>query len=274
MSQELQVRFDLGNIEKVLVSGDLKGLTEQQRVNYYNQVCQSLGLNPLTRPLDYLVLNGKLQLYANKNCAEQLRKVYGVSIVEMTQQVQEGIVTTIVKGRDSEGREDMASASVVLTGLKGEGLANAFMKAETKAKRRLTLSICGLGMLDETEVESIPGARRVESPDMAPPATSQLEAPAEAPAKAKASPFGVMIGDVAKKAGIGLETFINRLFADLVQFHPELESVAESGWKDKGAALSALYQSASAEDKEGIEMAIGLVPGLLRDEANAQEVPA
>ena len=33
------------------------------------------------------------------------------------------------------------------------------MKAETKAKRRVTLSICGLGMLDETEVETIPGAR-------------------------------------------------------------------------------------------------------------------
>jgi hypothetical protein len=30
------------------------------------------------------------------------------------------------------------------------------MKAETKAKRRVTLSICGLGMLDESEVESLP----------------------------------------------------------------------------------------------------------------------
>ena len=30
------------------------------------------------------------------------------------------------------------------------------MKAETKAKRRVTLSICGLGMLDETEVETVP----------------------------------------------------------------------------------------------------------------------
>ena len=34
------------------------------------------------------------------------------------------------------------------------------MKAETKAKRRATLSICGLGMLDETEIETIPDARR------------------------------------------------------------------------------------------------------------------
>ena len=35
-------------------------------------------------------------------------------------------------------------------------LGNALSKAVTKAKRRATLSICGLGMLDETEIASIP----------------------------------------------------------------------------------------------------------------------
>jgi hypothetical protein len=48
---------------------------------------------------------------------------------------------------------------VTVGGLKGESKANAMMKAETKAKRRVTLSICGLGMLDETEVETIPSAQ-------------------------------------------------------------------------------------------------------------------
>jgi len=38
-------------------------------------------------------------------------------------------------------------------------LANAQMKAVTKGKRRLTLSLCGLGWLDETEVETIPTAK-------------------------------------------------------------------------------------------------------------------
>jgi hypothetical protein len=38
---------------------------------------------------------------------------------------------------------------------------NALMKAVTKAKRRLTLSLVGLGWLDETEVETIPGAKPV-----------------------------------------------------------------------------------------------------------------
>jgi hypothetical protein len=45
--------------------------------------------------------------------------------------------------------------------LKGEDLVNARLKAVTKAKRRVTLSICGLGFLDETEVDSIRQARRI-----------------------------------------------------------------------------------------------------------------
>jgi hypothetical protein len=40
-------------------------------------------------------------------------------------------------------------------------LANLQMKAVTKGKRRLTLSLCGLGWLDETEVETIPNAQPV-----------------------------------------------------------------------------------------------------------------
>jgi hypothetical protein len=36
------------------------------------------------------------------------------------------------------------------------------MKAETKAKRRVTLSISGLGFLDESEIETIKDAVKVE----------------------------------------------------------------------------------------------------------------
>ena len=49
---------------------------------------------------------------------------------------------------------------MAIAGLKGDALANGLMKAETKAKRRCTLSLCGLGMLDESEIETIPGAVR------------------------------------------------------------------------------------------------------------------
>ena len=36
------------------------------------------------------------------------------------------------------------------------------MKAKTKAKRRVTLSICGLGILDESEADTMPGAVTVD----------------------------------------------------------------------------------------------------------------
>jgi hypothetical protein len=51
-------------LEQVVVSGDLSGLTAPQRLAYYQAVCRSLGLNPLTKPFEYLTLNGKLRLYA------------------------------------------------------------------------------------------------------------------------------------------------------------------------------------------------------------------
>jgi len=55
---------------------------------------------------------------------------------------------------------------VPLGTLKGDALASALMKAETKAKRRVTLSIAGLGWLDETELATIPGVR-TDAPDAA-----------------------------------------------------------------------------------------------------------
>lgn len=59
-----------------------------------------------------------------------------------------------------QGRCDESIGAVSIAGLQGEALANAVMKAETKSKRRVTLSICGLAFLDETEVDSIPNAQR------------------------------------------------------------------------------------------------------------------
>jgi hypothetical protein len=51
---------------------------------------------------------------------------------------------------------------VPIAGLKGEAAANARMKAITKAKRRAVLSACGLGMLDESEIEGVQGTVRAE----------------------------------------------------------------------------------------------------------------
>lgn len=165
-------------IEQVLIKGDLSSLSETQRLSHYKNVCESLGLNPLTTPFDYLKLNGKTVLYAKRDAAEQLRKIHGVSIVELKTERFDEVYVVTAKAQDKTGRTDASTGAVPIGRLVGEALANALMKAETKAKRRVTLSLCGLGMLDETEVDSIPSAR---------PEGYTVTAPASEPAIVEAS---------------------------------------------------------------------------------------
>jgi hypothetical protein len=146
-------------LEQVLIGGDLSGLTEAQRLAYYRAVCQSLGLNPLSKPFEYLWLNGKLRLYALRGCADQMRRLHGISITITSRERLGDLYLVTARARDQTGREDENLGAVALGTLKGDALANAFMKAETKAKRRVTLSLAGLGWLDETEIATIPGAR-------------------------------------------------------------------------------------------------------------------
>jgi len=146
-------------IERVLMQGDLAALSPKDRITYYNAVCKSVGLNPLTRPFEYLKLSGKLVLYARRDATDQLRKLHGVSITKLDQEIVEGVYVVTAYAQDKTGRMDSEIGAVPIDTLKGEVRANATMKAVTKAKRRVTLSICGLGLLDETEVESIPDAR-------------------------------------------------------------------------------------------------------------------
>lgn len=167
---------DAAIMESVLLAGDLSRLNSGQRVVYYQRVCASLGLNPLTKPFDYIQLNGKLLLYAKKDAADQLRRIHNVSIddVEITETETQFIVK--VKGHDGDGRADVEVGVVNKTDMRGD-TANAQMKAVTKGKRRLTLSLCGLGWLDETEVETIPGARPVAVEWEAIPVAAREEAP-------------------------------------------------------------------------------------------------
>jgi hypothetical protein len=148
-------------LEAYIAAGDIGKLGPDQRIALYRAVCDSMGLNPLTQPFQYLTLSGKTVLYATKSCTEQLRSIHGVSVVRMEREIIGDILTVTVAVTERTGREDISTGSVSLAGLKGENLSNAHMKAETKAKRRATLSICGLAILDETEVDSIAGAQAV-----------------------------------------------------------------------------------------------------------------
>jgi hypothetical protein len=148
-------------IEAVIVKGDLSQLTPGERVAYYKATCESLGLNPLTKPFEYITLNGRLTLYARKDATDQLRKLHGISIAKLEREQVNGAYVVTATATDRDGRTDTSIGAVAIEGLKGDAACNAMMKAESKAKRRVTLSLVGLGWTDETEIETIPGARTV-----------------------------------------------------------------------------------------------------------------
>jgi hypothetical protein len=168
-----------GALAHILGSGDLGKLTNEQRVGHYLDVCQSLGLNPRTRPFDWIEFYDpqtkakKLQLYPNRSCAEQLRRQHQISVRVMRREpvgsgTDDAMFVVEVEGTTPNGRKGTAIKYVPLTGqsqgggtyrLKGNQLANAYMKAETGALRRLTFSM--VGMASPPDVEDLARVRVV-----------------------------------------------------------------------------------------------------------------
>jgi len=161
VNQDGKVSWEV--LEKVLVGGDLSKLNSRERVSFLKNLCESLGLNYLSQPFKFMTLNGRLVLYATKDATEQLRKLRGISIERVTTKTELDLYIVEVKATEAKtGRVDFATGIVPIKGLTGNDLANSMLKCETKAKRRATLSICGLGFLDETEVSTIKSAQPID----------------------------------------------------------------------------------------------------------------
>lgn len=158
MTNEPQVKKPDTNADglyELLAQGDMAKLSTEHRVHYLRSVCESLGLNPLTQPIKFMALSGKVVPYATAECAAQLRKIHNISVAIVDRAKREDLLVVTARATLPDGRFDESIAALDLTGLAGERLANQLMKCETKAKRRVTLSIVGLSMLDETEVETV-----------------------------------------------------------------------------------------------------------------------
>lgn len=143
------------NLNKVLLQGDLSSLSATEKTQYYKTICETVGLNPLTKPFEFMKFQGKEVLYAGKNCAEQLRMIHSVSVQIKSREMVGDLLVVTANASTPDRRVDESIGALNIKGLIGVDLANAMMKAETKAKRRVTLSICGLNMLDESQMEGL-----------------------------------------------------------------------------------------------------------------------
>jgi hypothetical protein len=184
-------------VEQALLIGDISQMSDEVRIAYYIATCRSVGLNPLTKPFQALKGDdGKISLYPDKGCAEQLRKLHRVSCKVIGREFLDDLYIVTVRATTPDGREEEAQGVVPIakavgsweqtregkryfkTSVDAQGRemtaplsvaerAAALMRAETKAKRRATLAICGLGMADweqEPGQTSHPMALHLQAP--------------------------------------------------------------------------------------------------------------
>ena len=168
---------------------DPRAMTADERAGYVATLCKALHLNPLTRPAQFINLSGREVLYLTRTATDQLAAMHnlnrktidGPRVVDVCG-TKVGLCTVEVSL--PSGRSETATAT-----LPAADFVNLYMKLETKAKRRGTLSILGLGVLGEDEIETIPDAKRSTLNDAPTP-------PAQEPTQRRANPM----------EGIGIET--------------------------------------------------------------------
>lgn len=177
-----EVPVDEQIISSIVINGDISKLSPQQKVGYYKQFCERLGLDPLSQPFKLLRLNGKEILYCDRTGAQQLNKIHKVSHEISARETVSGCYVVTAQASTPDGRHTESIGAVTIENMKGDNLCNAMMKAETKAKRRATLDLLGLGILDETETDTIPHAQQLTVPEEA----NEVKT---LPPQAKGSPF-------------------------------------------------------------------------------------
>ena len=149
-------------LQEVFMSGNLDPLTPALRVEYYRLMCERMKLDPISTPLQYIRLSGKLVLYAKKEAAMQVGKVHNISLTVISTEVSTvGNVSTfdvLARATAPDGTVQDDIGSVVIT---PNNIDNDKKKAVTQAKRRAVLAITGYGMLDESEAIGLAGSQQV-----------------------------------------------------------------------------------------------------------------
>ena len=179
------IGVDVRTFDSFVTRGDWSGLGPRDRALAYAKICEQHGLNPFSQPFAFLRLNGKEVLYATRGATDQLAAIHKLNreIVDGPKVVDIAgtkVGYAVARVTHPNGRIETSTATLPLV-----DPVNLYMKLETKAKRRATLSILGLGLLDEQELETIPASAKGEATQVDPAQLRMVDAtpPTETPAE-------------------------------------------------------------------------------------------
>lgn len=248
-------------MEPLVVTGELLFLTGEERIKFYIQVCESMGLNPLTRPLQFfeqIDRNNKRQLilYALRGACVQLAKNHNLTLALSKADFSHDAVMFTATVRNPQGREDSAIGAVSLKGLEGKEYADAIMAAQTKAKRRGILDFVGSGLLDESEVEGMKGSvvevTEADLKDYVPIAAAPAPVTSEAPSTEVLEPYHNIKPEVIKAGEDLTKRLVESIqpFRDIVN-NEKYELAADAIGPDmsKNATVPSPVEVAAAQEQ-------------------------
>ncbi len=153
MSERIDIKKLLGQFG---ANGSIKHLDDSSKRVLLAKICNAVGLNQYTMPFRiYRDVNGDEFVYATKECCAQLRHLNNISITSLEERIDGDFAICKVSGINKHGRVSFEIGSVNISILEGQDKSNGQMWAVTKAKRRLTLDLSGLGVLADIEVRDM-----------------------------------------------------------------------------------------------------------------------
>lgn len=162
----LDQELDRATLYQVVTTGDTSAMTPDQKLQYYKVMCEGAGLDPRTVPFQFIKTNQGERIYATKSATNQLGLRHKVSCEITKQEILRDVLLISVKATTPDNRFTDEVGAVPVGDLKGDAFANAIMKSVTKAKRRAVLSHCGLGVMDESEADTMGGAQATYVPQL------------------------------------------------------------------------------------------------------------
>lgn len=246
----------LAILENIVFKGDLSGLTNEQILLYNQSRCQSLGVDENVGCFAVMLLQGKKTLYPTKELANQLIAKRGLSVDPPEgREILGGkgwLVAATVRRPDGSSVSNIGT--VPLTTEDGKPMrvtdqCNAILKCTTKAIRRAVFTACGLGGLDETEIETIPGAKTESLPSVS------VEAPqgsGESTADLWARCKDLMADVFPELAGLKNQDYVKGLVTLLPEGRQAEVQAQGAAWKptreDVMAGIAALVLQAETPD--------------------------
>lgn len=139
---------------KATLSQDWGRTNDQVKVRFIAHLCNQLSIPAVMNPFIFIKTKNGQKLYTPSEGAYLIASKNRIStkIKDRSYDKERQIYSVTVECSTPDGRTSEDIGHMFLGGLQGENLANAMMKAETKAKRRAILSTVGLSVLTEDAI--------------------------------------------------------------------------------------------------------------------------